>query len=100
VGTITEIYDYLRLLVWPRVGRAALPGPWTCRWQRKTVSQIGRPGWLAMPEGPTLMLLARFFMRENAKANNPGACFVMNWRAQGFVRARIRMALRIFIDLG
>ncbi|MBT8137035.1 MAG: excinuclease ABC subunit UvrA, partial [Gammaproteobacteria bacterium] len=55
VGTVTEIYDYLRLL-FARVGKPHCPTH-NRHLQAQTVSQMV-DGVLAMPEGSRLMLLA------------------------------------------
>ncbi len=82
VGTITEIYDYLRLL-YARVGIPHCPDhdlPLEAQTVSQMVDQV-----LAIEEGTKLMLLAPV-VRERK-----GEHLVLfeNLRAQGFVRARI-----------
>ncbi|WP_093395535.1 excinuclease ABC subunit UvrA [Halopseudomonas xinjiangensis] len=82
VGTITEIYDYLRLL-FARVGTPRCPDhdlPLTAQTVSQMVDQV-----LAMPEGSKLMLLAPV-MRERKGEH---LALFDELRAQGFVRARI-----------
>ncbi|MBG4727138.1 excinuclease ABC subunit UvrA [Pseudomonas aeruginosa] len=82
VGTITEIYDYLRLL-YARVGTPRCPDhdiPLEAQTVSQMVDQV-----LALPEGSKLMLLAPV-IRER-KGEHLAVCDEM--RAQGFVRARV-----------
>jgi len=82
VGTITEIYDYLRLL-FARVGIPMCPDhglPLAAQTISQMVDQV-----LAMPEGRKLMLLAPV-MRERKGEH---LALIDELRAQGFVRARI-----------
>jgi len=82
VGTITEIYDYLRLL-FARVGEPRCPDhdlPLAAQTVSQMVDQV-----LAMPEGSKLMLLAPV-MRERKGEH---LALLDELRAQGFVRARI-----------
>ncbi|MEH6567189.1 MAG: excinuclease ABC subunit UvrA [Halopseudomonas sp.] len=82
VGTITEIYDYLRLL-FARVGIPMCPDhnlPLAAQTISQMVDQV-----LAMPEGSKLMLLAPV-MRERKGEH---LALIDELRAQGFVRARI-----------
>ncbi|WP_458024084.1 excinuclease ABC subunit UvrA [Pseudomonas aeruginosa] len=82
VGTITEIYDYLRLL-YARVGTPRCPDhdiPLEAQTVSQMVDQV-----LALPEGSKLMLLAPV-IRER-KGEHLAAFDEM--RAQGFVRARV-----------
>ncbi len=82
VGTITEIYDYLRLL-FARVGEPRCPDhdlPLAAQTVSQMVDQV-----LAMPEGTKLMLLAPV-MRERKGEH---LALLDELRAQGFVRARI-----------
>jgi|TARA_Y100001968_G_scaffold274036_1_gene266968 excinuclease ABC subunit A len=82
VGTITEIYDYLRLL-FARVGTPMCPDhnlPLAAQTISQMVDQV-----LAMPEGSKLMLLAPV-MRERKGEH---LALIEELRAQGFVRARI-----------
>jgi len=86
VGTITEIYDYLRLL-YARVGIPRCPDHDTPL-EAQTVSQMVDQV-LAMPEGSKLMLLAPI-VRER-KGEHLSVFEEM--RAQGFVRARVNGTL-------
>jgi excinuclease ABC subunit A len=82
VGTITEIYDYLRLL-FARVGIPRCPDhdlPLAAQTVSQMVDQV-----LALPEGSKLMLLAPV-MRERKGEH---LALIEELRAQGFVRARI-----------
>ncbi|WGK61954.1 excinuclease ABC subunit UvrA [Halopseudomonas sp. SMJS2] len=82
VGTITEIYDYLRLL-FARVGEPRCPDhdlPLAAQTVSQMVDQV-----LARPEGSKLMLLAPV-MRERKGEH---LALLDELRAQGFVRARI-----------
>ena len=82
VGTITEIYDYLRLL-YARVGTPRCPDhdiPLEAQTVSQMVDQV-----LALPEGSKLMLLAPV-LRER-KGEHLAVCDEM--RAQGCVRARV-----------
>ena len=82
VGTITEIYDYLRLL-YARAGTPECPdhGPTL---DAQTVSQMVDQ-LLALPEGDKLMLLAPVV--ENRKGEHEA--LLGRFRSQGFIRARI-----------
>ncbi|WP_334064973.1 excinuclease ABC subunit UvrA [Alteromonas genovensis] len=82
VGTITEIYDYLRLM-FARVGTPRCPDH-DVPLDAQTVSQMVDKV-LAMPEGSKLMLLAPIVKErkgEHVKA-------LQTLSAQGFIRARI-----------
>jgi excinuclease ABC subunit A len=82
VGTITEIYDYLRLL-FARTGTPHCPEHGTVL-EAQTVSQMV-DHVLALPEGSRLMLLAPVV--EARKGEHLQV--LEELRAQGFVRARI-----------
>ncbi|MGD2138135.1 MAG: excinuclease ABC subunit UvrA, partial [Gammaproteobacteria bacterium] len=82
VGTITEIYDYLRLL-FARVGTPHCPEHGTVL-EAQTISQMV-DHILALPEGSRLMLLAPVV--EGRKGEHVQV--LEELRAQGFVRARI-----------
>lgn len=82
VGTITEIYDYLRLL-FARVGTPCCPEhgvPLEAQTISQMVDQI-----LALPEGSKCMLLAPVV--RNRKGEH--AQLFDELRAQGFVRVRV-----------
>ncbi|GAB5452870.1 MAG: excinuclease ABC subunit UvrA [Halioglobus sp.] len=82
VGTITEIYDYLRLL-FARVGEPRCPDHGLSL-QAQTVSQMV-DSVLAMPEGSKLMLLAPVVRDRKGEHLH----VFEELRASGFVRARI-----------
>ena len=82
VGTITEIYDYLRLL-FARAGEPRCPDHDTPL-DAQTVSQMV-DHVLAMPEGSKLMLLAPLI---EARKGEHEQVFDM-LRAEGFIRARV-----------
>ncbi|NND69025.1 MAG: excinuclease ABC subunit UvrA [Halioglobus sp.] len=82
VGTITEIYDYLRLL-YARVGEPRCPDHGK-NLQAQTVSQMVDTV-LALPEGTKLMLLAPVVRERKGEHLH----VFEELRANGFVRARI-----------
>ena len=82
VGTVTEIYDYLRLL-YARAGIPRCPDHDTTL-EAQTVSQMVDQV-LALPEGTKLMLLAPVV--DNRKGEH--VALMQDLMAQGFVRARI-----------
>lgn len=82
VGTITEIYDYLRLL-FARVGDPRCPDH-GLNLQAQTVSQMVDTV-LALPEGSKLMLLAPVVRDRKGEHLH----VFEELRAAGFVRARI-----------
>jgi excinuclease ABC subunit A len=82
VGTITEIYDYLRLL-FARVGTPCCPDH-AIPLEAQTISQMV-DHVLAMPEGSRLMLLAPVV--RNRKGEH--LQLFDELRAQGYVRARV-----------
>jgi len=82
VGTITEIYDYLRLL-FARAGEPRCPDH-DLPLNAQTVSQMV-DHVLALPEGSKLMLLAP--MVENRKGEHEQ--ILDRLRAEGYIRARI-----------
>jgi excinuclease ABC subunit A len=82
VGTITEIYDYLRLL-YARVGIPRCPDhdiPLEAQTVSQMVDQV-----LALPEGRRLMLLAPVIRERKGEH----LAVFDEMRAQGFVRARV-----------
>ncbi len=82
VGTITEIYDYLRLL-YARVGIPRCPDhdvPLEAQTVSQMVDQV-----LALPEGRKLMLLAPVIRERKGEH----LAVFEELRAQGFVRARV-----------
>ena len=86
VGTVTEIYDYMRLL-WARVGRPHCP---QCGRpiERQTVQQI-TDTVLSYPEGSRLLLLAP--LARAKKGEHSG--MLDEARKAGFVRIRINGAV-------
>jgi excinuclease ABC subunit A len=82
VGTVTEIYDYLRLL-FARAGVARCPDHGTAL-AAQTVSQMVDQ-MLRMPEGSAVMLLAPLVVDRKGEH----AEVFEQLRAQGFVRVRI-----------
>ncbi|GGD61555.1 excinuclease ABC subunit UvrA [Lacimicrobium alkaliphilum] len=82
VGTITEIYDYLRLL-FARVGEPRCPDH-KVPLDAQTISQMVDKV-LAMPEGSKLMLLAPVVQDRKGEHIK----ILENLAAQGFIRARI-----------
>ncbi|WP_028238740.1 excinuclease ABC subunit UvrA [Stutzerimonas azotifigens] len=82
VGTITEIYDYLRLL-YARVGTPRCPdhdAPLEAQTVSQMVDQV-----LALPEGRKLMLLAPVIRERKGEH----LAVFEEMRAQGYVRARV-----------
>ena len=82
VGTITEIYDYLRLL-FARVGEPRCPqheAPLAAQTISQMVDQV-----LAMEDGSKLMLLAPVIREKKGEHLH----LFEELRAQGFIRARI-----------
>ena len=82
VGTITEIYDYLRLL-FARAGTPRCPDHGETL-EAQTVSQMVDQV-LALPEGSRLMLLAPVISERKGEYHKLFA----ELRAQGFIRARV-----------
>ncbi len=82
VGTITEIYDYLRLL-FARVGTPCCPEH-GIPLEAQTISQMV-DSILALPEGAKVMLMAPVI--RNRKGEH--AQLFDELRAQGFVRVRV-----------
>ncbi|MDO6563688.1 excinuclease ABC subunit UvrA [Amphritea sp. 1_MG-2023] len=82
VGTITEIYDYLRLL-FARAGEPRCPDhdlPLAAQTVSQMVDQV-----LALPEGSKLMLLAPVVQGRKGEHIHT----ISELRAQGFVRVRV-----------
>ena len=82
VGTITEIYDYLRLL-YARVGEARCPDM-ANRWPHKPLAKW----WIrtrTMPEGSKLMLLAPVIRERKGEHLH----IFEQLKRDGFIRARI-----------
>lgn len=92
VGTITEIYDYLRLL-YARVGIPRCPDhdlPLEAQTVSQMVDQV-----LALPEGRKLMLLAPVIRERKGEH----LAIFDELRAQGFVRVRINGKLHELDEL-
>ena len=92
VGTITEIYDYLRLL-YARVGTPRCPdhdAPLEAQTVSQMVDQV-----LALEEGRKLMLLAPVIRERKGEH----LAVFDELRAQGFVRARINGRLHELDEL-
>jgi excinuclease ABC subunit A len=82
VGTVTEIYDYLRLL-YARAGTPTCPDhglPLEAQTVEQMVDQV-----MALPEGSKLMLLAPVV----ADRKGEHVQLMADLQAQGFIRARI-----------
>ncbi len=92
VGTITEIYDYLRLL-YARVGKPHCPTH-NRHLQAQTVSQMV-DSVLARPEGSRLMLLAPVVRERKGEHLH----VFEELRGAGFVRARVNGTVRELDDL-
>ena len=82
VGTITEIYDYLRLL-YARIGEPRCPKH-HIELTAQTISQMVDKA-LELPEGTKLMLLAPIVKERKGEHVKT----LENLAAQGFIRARI-----------
>jgi len=91
VGTVTEIYDYLRLL-YARVGRPHCP---SCGkpLSRQTPQQIV-DRTLELPDGEKIQVLAPVARRKKGEFKRE----LENLRRQGFVRARIDGEVRSLAD--
>ncbi|OGT20166.1 MAG: excinuclease ABC subunit A, partial [Gammaproteobacteria bacterium RBG_16_57_12] len=86
VGTVTEIYDYLRLL-FARAGIPRCPDH-HLPLEAQTISQMVDQT-LALPEGTRIMLLAPVVRERKGEHVN----VLSELRAQGFIRARINGAV-------
>jgi len=82
VGTVTEIYDYLRLL-YARVGEPRCPVHGTAL-NAKTVSQMVDEA-LALPQGTKVIILAPVISGRKGEALSK----LEELKARGYVRARI-----------
>ncbi|MBY6263271.1 excinuclease ABC subunit UvrA [Azospirillum sp. 412522] len=82
VGTVTEIYDYMRLL-WARVGIPYSPAT-GLPIESQTVSQIV-DRIMAMPEGTRLLLLAPFVRGRKGEYKKE----IQDLRKRGFQRVRV-----------
>ena len=82
VGTITEIYDYLRLL-FARAGEPRCPkhnAPLAAQTVSEMVDQV-----LALPEGSRMMILAPVIRQRKGEHQH----VIDEMRSQGFIRLRI-----------
>ena len=93
VGTITEVYDYLRLL-FARVGTPHCPRHPQHPLEAQTVSQMV-DAVLAQPEGSRLMLLAPVVRDRKGEHQH----VFEQLRSAGFVRARVDGTVRDLDDL-
>ena len=93
VGTVTEIYDYLRLL-FARVGHPHCP---KCGRpvERQTVQQIV-DAVLSLPEGSRIMLLAPKVRRKKGEHKD----IFEAARAAGFVRVRVNGTVHMLDEMG
>lgn len=82
VGTITEIYDYLRLL-FARVGQPRCPQH-NILLEAQTISQMADTV-MALPEGTRIMILAPVVREKKGEHFS----LIEELRSQGFIRARI-----------
>ena len=82
VGTVTEIYDYLRLL-FARAGTPRCPTH-GCDLEAQTVSQMV-DHTLSLPEGTKCLLIAPIVRGKKGEHHN----LLDELQAQGFIRARI-----------
>src|SRR6187399_1108834 len=81
VGTVTEIYDYLRLL-WARIGKPHCPDGHAI--ERQSVQQIVDQ-ILALPEGTRLLVLGPLIKDRKTEGDR----IIDAARRQGFVRVRV-----------
>ncbi len=82
VGTVTEVYDYMRLL-WARVGVPYSPAtglPISAQTVSQMVDRV-----LALPEGTRLLLLAPVVRGRKGEYRKD----IADWKKQGFQRLRI-----------
>ena len=93
VGTVTEVYDYLRLL-FARVGRPHCP---KCGQpvERQTVQQIV-DAIMSLPEGSRIMLLAPKVRRKKGEHKD----IFEAARKAGFVRVRVNGTIHTLDELG
>ncbi len=87
VGTVTEIYDYLRLL-WARIGHPALPSA-ASRSQGQSAEQI-IDQVMELPEGERFMVLAPVVRGRKGEYGKA----LKNLLAEGFQRAKVDGELR------
>ncbi|MCW8982681.1 MAG: excinuclease ABC subunit UvrA, partial [Gammaproteobacteria bacterium] len=82
VGTVTEIYDYLRLL-FARAGEPRCPDHNTTLAAQSVSEMVDQV--MAMPEGAKLMILAPVVKERKGEHQQ----LLESLRSQGFIRARI-----------
>ena len=82
VGTVTEIYDYLRVL-FARIGQPQCPEHSTIL-EAQTVTQMV-DAVLTLPENTKIMILAPVIRERKGEYSN----LINELRSQGFIRARI-----------
>lgn len=82
VGTVTELYDYLRLL-FARIGKARCPTHNTSL-EAKTITQMVSP-ILALPEGSKIILMAPLVKNRKGEHHE----LFQSLSAQGFIRVRV-----------
>jgi len=92
VGTVTEIYDYLRLL-FARVGQAHCPEHGICL-QAQTISQMVDQV-LALPTGTRLMLLAPVVKARKGEHRQ----LLENLQKQGFMRVKLNGEMMLLADV-
>jgi excinuclease ABC subunit A len=92
VGTVTEIYDYLRLL-FARVGQAHCPEHGVCL-QAQTISQMVDQV-LALPTGTRLMLLAPIVKARKGEHRQ----LLENLQKQGFVRVKLNGEMTLLAEM-
>ena len=92
VGTVTEIYDYLRLLF----ARVGLPHCHKCDRpvERQTISQIV-DAIMALPEGSRILLLAPKIRRKKGEHKD----IFEAARKSGFVRVRVNETIHMLEEL-
>ena len=93
VGTVTEVYDYLRLL-FARVGRPHCPKCGRPA-ERQTVQQIV-DAIMSLPEGSRIMLLAPKVRRKKGEHKD----IFEAARRGGFVRVRVNGTIHMLDELG
>jgi len=86
VGTVTEIYDYMRLL-WARVGTPYSPAT-GLPIEAQTVSQMV-DAVMEMPEGTKLMILAPVVRARKGEYRKE----IQDWQKKGFTRIKVDGAL-------
>ncbi len=93
VGTITEIYDYLRLL-YARVGKPQCPTHHH-ELEAQSVSQMVDTA-MSLPQGTAIMLLAPVVRERKGEFS----ALFESLKSQGFIRARIDGVIKELEDVG